>query len=379
MSSQEINVEEIMQKIRENIVKKKKEGIYEENLDEIAREVLEKTKFTSGSQKISLDLEQNLHSVNMHWNIEDYTITSRGGIIGYFIVIFKKLVRFVVNPWIGVVIHRQSVFNSCLVRILNALAKKIGRGEREIKHRLDKVENLLKTKKIEEEDFPYFAFENKHRGSREEIKKRQSLYLEYFRGCHNVIDIGCGRGEFLELLKAEGIGGYGIDIDEEMVSFCQKKGLNVQLAEGISHLMWLENDSLNGIFLDQVIEHLQPRELTKLVKLCHEKLKGKDYFVAVTPNPISLIAGPSFYVDLTHIKPVHWETMQFLLESAGFRDIKVKFVSPVPEGVKLEKLDLKTTATPSEITQFTARLNKNIEKLNTLIYAPRDYAIIAMK
>jgi O-antigen chain-terminating methyltransferase len=372
----DINVEEIMRKIRERVEEKKKEGAYKEDLDKLAREVLASTSPTRTAAMIGKDLERNLHLANLNWNIEDYTITSRGGPAGYFIILFKKVIRFIVRPWIGVIIHRQALFNFYLVRVLNSLAKKVKRGERETKHRLDKIEGLLESRKIEKEDFPYFAFENKHRGSREEIKKRQSIYLEYFKGSQNVLDIGCGRGEFLELLKNNGIDGYGIDTDEEMVSFCQKRGLNVQNTEGISHLMWLENDSLDGIFMDQVIEHLQPRELAKIIKLSHEKLKGGTYFIAVTPNPISLIAGPSFYVDLTHTRPVHWETMQFLLESDGFRDIKIKFVSPVPEGVELEKIEKRGQ---SEFTKLVEPLNKNIEKLNNLIYAPRDYAIIAMK
>lgn len=376
----EINVQDIMEKIRERVQKKRKEGAYKEDLDKLAREVLESTSPTETAKMIKKDLERNLHSANLNWNVEDYTITSRGGLSGRLIILFKKIVRSIVNPWIGVIIHRQAVFNSYLTRILNSLAKRIERGGRETKYRLERIEGVLESRKMEKEEFPYFAFENKHRGSREEIKKRQSLYLEYFKGCQNVLDIGCGRGEFLESLKENNIGGYGIDIDEEMVSFCQKKGLNVQNGEGIAHLMWLENDSLDGIFMDQVIEHLQPRELAKIVKLSHEKLKGGTYFIAVTPNPISLVAGPSFYVDLTHTRPVHWETMQFILESDGFRNVRAKFVSPVPEDVSLDKVERKGRKKgESDFDELRETLNKNFEKLNNLIYAPRDYAIIAMK
>ena len=133
--------------------------------------------------------------------------------------------------------------------------------------------------------------------------------------------------------------------------------------------------------MDQVIEHLQPRELAKIVKLSHEKLKGGTYFIAVTPNPISLVASSSFYVDLTHTRPVHWETMQFILESDGFRNVEAKFVSPVPEGVKLDKIDPEKGNKDhfDKVAKLIEPLNKNIEKLNNLIYAPRDYAIIAMK
>ena len=128
----EINVEEIMGKIRERVEKKRKEGAYKEDLDKLAREVLGSTSSTQTAKMIGKDLERNLHLANSNWNIEDYTITSRGGLPGYFIILFKKAVRFIVRPWIEVIIHRQALFNSYLIRILNSLAKKVERGGREI-------------------------------------------------------------------------------------------------------------------------------------------------------------------------------------------------------------------------------------------------------
>ena len=105
------------------------------------------------------------------------------------------------------------------------------------------------------------------RGSEGEIKSRLGKYLRYFDGCREVLDIGCGRGEFLELLAEKDVEAVGIDTDPKMVEVCLKKGLTASRADAHSFLK--ENDRLfDGIFCSQVIEHLDPREATELLDLC---------------------------------------------------------------------------------------------------------------
>src|SRR5690606_7038043 len=104
----------------------------------------------------------------------------------------------------------------------------------------------------------YFIFEDRFRGSRNDTKAKQLKFVKYFEGCKNVLDIGCGRGEFLELLKDNGISGHGIDIDEDMVRYCRSRDLNVEKLDAVSYLNQLEDKSLDGIFIDQVVEHLDP-------------------------------------------------------------------------------------------------------------------------
>jgi O-antigen chain-terminating methyltransferase len=156
-----------------------------------------------------------------------------------------------------------------------------------------------------EEDMNFFVFEEKFRGTREDIKGRQLKFLEYSQGCKNVLDIGCGRGEFLEILKENGITAKGIDINEDMVIYCQSKGLNVERTDAVDYLEGLEDKSLDSIFLDQVVEHLAPEYLMKMLDLCYSKLKFGFYMVIETVNPLSLTSFANFYVDLTHKKPVH--------------------------------------------------------------------------
>jgi O-antigen chain-terminating methyltransferase len=139
-----------------------------------------------------------------------------------------------------------------------------------------------------EEDMNFFVFEEKFRGTREDIKGRQLKFLEYSQGCKNVLDIGCGRGEFLEILKENGITAKGIDINEDMVIYCQSKGLNVERTDAVDYLEGLEDKSLDSIFLDQVVEHLAPEYLMKMLDLCYSKLKFGFYMVIETVDEYKL-------------------------------------------------------------------------------------------
>ena len=137
----------------------------------------------------------------------------------------------------------------------------------------------------------YLSFENQFRGSREDISERQKKFIRYFTSCNNVIDIGCGRGEFLELMREQGIGSRGIDIDKDMVEFCRLKGLEVEMADAVTFLEYLKDQSLDGIFIDQVVEHLEPAYLVKMLGLCYQKMREGHYIVIETVNPLSFASG----------------------------------------------------------------------------------------
>ncbi|UUZ90819.1 methyltransferase domain-containing protein [Paenibacillus sp. P25] len=165
-------------------------------------------------------------------------------------------------------------------------------------------------------DFDYLHFENKFRGSTEEIKNRQKVYLPYFNNSSQVLDIGCGRGEFVELLMENNIKVQGIDLNDDMVEYCQDRGLPVIKSDAIKYLASLENGQLGGIFLGQVIEHMPFDQIISLVDLAYSKLKPGSYLIMETPNPLSLaIFYRTFYVDPTHVKPVHPLTVQYIVEA----------------------------------------------------------------
>jgi O-antigen chain-terminating methyltransferase len=220
----------------------------------------------------------------------------------------------------------------------------------------------------------YFLFEERFRGSREDIKQRQTEFVHYFEGCKNVLDIGCGRGEFLELLQENGIFGHGVDVDENMVDFCLSKGFDVEKIDAISYLEKIEDNSLDGILLDQVVEHLEPDYLIKMLRLCHKKLKLGSHILIETVNPLSLVSFINFYLDMSHKRPIHPNTLNFLMESANFREMVTKFVSPIPDEMRLKKIDVDTVNEKNRDVY-----NHNIDMLNNILYGAQDYMVIGKR
>jgi SAM-dependent methyltransferase len=226
-------------------------------------------------------------------------------------------------------------------------------------------------------NFDYYWFESIHRGDRGLIKRRLQPYLEHFEGCGNVLDLGCGKGEFLELLSEKGIGGYGIDLDGDAVQYCTDLGLAVERAEALSHLETLADDSLDGVFISQVVEHMTPGELIELVGLTHGKLKPGGRVVVETPNPQCLLIFASFfYADLSHVQPIHPETMRFLLLSAGFREVDIQLTNPVPRNQRLARIVMPEGEADDA---WVDELNANLEKLNSVLFGYMDYAAVARK
>ena len=124
-----------------------------------------------------------------------------------------------------------------------------------------------------DEDFDYFGLEERFRGSEEQIKDRQRMYLDYFQGREEVLDIGCGRGEFLELLRGLGIKARGADIDTDMGLLC-RKGVSMSSRRTPSAVLQkLPDESLGGIFAAQVIEHFPPDQIIRLVRRCYQKIR----------------------------------------------------------------------------------------------------------
>jgi SAM-dependent methyltransferase len=223
--------------------------------------------------------------------------------------------------------------------------------------------------------FDYFGFEERFRGSEESIKERQRVYVEFFKDVEPVLDIGCGRGEFLELAREAGIKANGVDLDLDMVLYCQEKELDVVREDAFAYLESIPDASLGGIFAAQVVEHLDPTRIIELVNLCHRKLQMDGVLILETPNPICLtVFARSFYMDLSHIRPIHPEAMKFLFESAGFKDLQVRFSAPVEPSMRVPPIS-GTAVGAQELEEF----NQGIERLNELLYGFQDYAVIGKK
>jgi O-antigen chain-terminating methyltransferase len=202
--------------------------------------------------------------------------------------------------------------------------------------------------------FPdYFAFEAKLRGATESVRGRQSAYVDDFRDAAPVLDVGCGRGELLTLLRDAGIDARGIDPDGDMVAFARGEGLDVEQADAVSYLERLDDGALGGIFMGQVVEHLPAPMLVRVLELCAATLRPGGVLVAETINPLSPLALRNYFADLTHAQPLVPETLALLARQCGFRDVETRFTNP-PE---------RTADIAPEVAE--------------ILFAPLDYAIVA--
>ncbi|MGJ5673551.1 MAG: methyltransferase domain-containing protein [Nostochopsis sp.] len=194
----------------------------------------------------------------------------------------------------------------------------------------------------------YTAFEDRFRGSCEEIKNRLTTYIPYIEkaiaATENaaILDIGCGRGEWLELLSERGMKSSGVDINTTMVQCCQEKGLNAAKEDGLLYLRNIEANSLAGLTAFHVIEHLSLQDFISLIDEALRVIRPGGIVIFETPNPENLIVGAcNFYIDPTHRNPIPPPTAQFLLENRGFSHVQIHRLHPMTDEHGLDNQLLK--------------------------------------
>ncbi len=304
--------------------------------------------------------------------------------------VLRKLMRWYVEPFAA----EQRRFNAAVLRLVDALSERADAGQTAVEERLGSVADATagqqrRTVELDErvtrlerrERAPaatappaapaasapvvvpdYFAFESRMRGSTESIRDRQRPYVEDFREAAPVLDVGCGRGEFLVLLREAGIEGRGVDLDADMVAYARGEGLAVEQADAVEHLQGLEDGSLGGIFAAQLVEHLPAPTLVRLLELAAVKLRPGGVLVAETINPLSPLALRNYYADLTHAQPLVPETLELLARQAGFDSVELRYLNAPEE--RLSEPDDPVLAA-------------NVSRLNELLFGPLDYAIVA--
>ncbi len=180
----------------------------------------------------------------------------------------------------------------------------------------------------------WMKFADRFRGSDQYVREKQRFYVESFQGAPNVLDIGCGRGEFLELMREAGVPACGIDLGEECVATCRAKGLAAERADLFEYLTGLADQSLGGIFCAQVVEHLPPERVPEFIRLAQQKLARGGVLAIETPNPECLaIFATHFFLDPTHTRPIPPPLLVFYFEEYGFGSIEVHRLSPAVESM----------------------------------------------
>lgn len=212
----------------------------------------------------------------------------------------------------------------------------------------------------------YFHFENRFRGTREQIKKKVAVYLPEIKARnidyqkYPVMDLGCGRGEWLEILKEAGIEARGVDSNAVMVGICQKADVVAVHADAMQYLRELPNHSCGGISGFHIVEHLSFQQLQALLKECRRVLIPGGFVLFETPNPENFsVASFGFYYDPTHQNPLPPESLSFFISTSGFRECKIIRLHP-DEGINLDSID-----------------NPLVKDLVQRFHGARDYAVFA--
>jgi SAM-dependent methyltransferase len=308
-------------------------------------------------------------------------LARRPGIRGAVAYPVKFLLRPFLRWYVEPLAAEQRAFNDAALKLIDDLSESADRSaaaeERssralaELEERLLRVERRGSSAPLAQTvagqpraaSVPdYFAFEARMRGSTAQVRERQRVYVDDFREAAPVLDVGCGRGELLSLLRESGIESRGVDADSDMVEYARGEGLDVEQVDALPYLEGLEDDSLGGMFAGQVVEHLPPPALVRLLELAAQKLRPGGLFVAETINPLSPLALRNYFADLTHAQPLVPETLELLARQAGFREVETRFLNE-----PAEKL-----AIPDD-----PALGANARLLNDLLFGPLDYAVLA--
>jgi SAM-dependent methyltransferase len=300
-----------------------------------------------------------------------------GGPKGIVKRVLRKLMRWYVEP----VAADQRVFNDAVLKLVDALSERADetaaaraqaeRLLRELEERLLRVERRAHVRAAAPAQTvaaqpraaavpDYFAYESRMRGSTESVRDRQRVYVDDLRDAAPVLDAGCGRGELVSLLRDEGVAARGIDADADM--YARGEGLDVQQADLVEYLGSLEDGELGGIFMAQVVEHLPPAVLVQAFELAAAKLRPGGVLIAETINPLSPIALRNYFADLTHAQPLVPETLELLARQSGFAETELRFLNQPAE--RLTEPDDPVIAA-------------NVRRLNELLFAPLDYALVA--
>ncbi len=331
------------------------------------------------------------------WPVSVDRVTHRReGLRGTVAAPVRALLRPVLGWYVAPMVDAQRDFNDITLKLIDDLRRQLDsrsddRLRDELEERVFRLERVRRTPgapaavpaqeaisatAADAPAFDYFTFEARMRGSQEDVRRRQQVYVEDFRGSGRVLDLGCGRGEFLSLLREAGIDAAGVDSDADMVELCRSEGLAVEHADAGTYLAQLVDDSLGGVFAAHVLEHLRPALLVRVLELVAVKLRPGGVFIAETPNPLSLGALKNYFADLTHAQPLVPETLMLLARQAGFARTEVRFLNEPAAEERLRPVEL-----PPDPAFDDARvaLAANVARLNQVVFGPQDYALVARR
>lgn len=213
----------------------------------------------------------------------------------------------------------------------------------------------------------YLGFENKFRGSEQEIEERLIFYAEYCKredmdySTYPIVDIGCGRGELLKLLKRYSLNALGVDLNGAMVRRATEQGLVAVQADAVGYFTKNQQETIGAVIGIHIIEHIPFEELYSLVSQVYKSLKKDGFAIFETPNPENIsVASYGFYMDPSHLNPIPPPLAQYMLEHIGFKKVEILYLH---EADSIRK-------------HYDDRL---LEELSNRMHGPRDYAVVGYK
>ena len=231
------------------------------------------------------------------------------------------------------------------------------------------------------EEHGYVELELRYRGAQDEIRDRIAAYLPYLQNLPAgvpVLDLGCGRGEALALLRDHGIAGHGVDTSARMVELCRERGVEAEVGDLFENLSNVPEGSLGGVVSFHVIEHLPLGGLDRLVRLAWRALRPGGVLILETPNPLSVVmAARNFWRDPTHMRPVHPDSLKLMYDLAGFDEIEQLDLRPFPPSERLPEIDL--AQLPEDQRPLADRINRLRDRLDELLFGYQDFGMVGRK
>jgi hypothetical protein len=407
------------------------EGAVEETLQDLSLRLRDKSPNGHRIQSFDdADLMENLHLTNATYdsNLPGEAASERK-ISGPLVTFFKRIIRKLTGWYVEPAVDQQRVFNAAVTRTINEmkryldhiqinedilstimhrdlalfranilfLNKYLGRRMVDFENELsiilarepvgvavddDTGGNGSGTKEDLLGAIDVLTLEQRVHGSPRMVKDRLRVYMPYLKGCKNVLAIGCGRGELLQLLGGEGIEARGTETNPTLVGYCRDNGLDVLLADPVEYLEACADGTIEGIALSRFAGHEPPARLVKMLTLCRQKLADEAPLVIETPNPFSLYAVSSYALESTErAHPLHPETLKQLCASYGFTEPSVMFLNPLPPEEHLDELELSLSGAMLDARQqeLFHQVNQNFVKLNRILFSHRDYAVMTRR
>jgi O-antigen chain-terminating methyltransferase len=355
--SETVDLDAILAEVRERVRAKRMSGVYGDDVDALLRMEL-----PGGRRLLSDDMNDPVGALAEQLD-EDvvYDPTSHRRLLGPFITLARRVTIGLLRWWMEAILDRQERINMLLAATYDVegrLAPKFG-------ERLARLEREWQQWREHEvaANLHSVYFQARFGGDEPVIRKQSEAFVDLYKGKKRVLDLGCGRGIFLELLRDREIDGYGVDLDPKMVAQCRERGLEAFESDALAHLESLPSSSIDGVYARHVAEHVLPGDLVAMLRELRRALQPGAPVVFVTPNVSNLSVGAhTFWMDPSHLRPIPPDLFKFYLEVEGFKRVEIRTFEPSEERLNEDVSDPKIRA--------------NVKILNATLFGDRDYAVV---